>query len=106
MDRIFQNDDTAAFRGEQDSFIKINRPGGLGDGVVITKVEFKCGNLPIKTFGDGTGEVSFPIYIDLVANETKNLERINYCYMKCYDVNGLGKTCIGTIQFCAERRVV
>lgn len=106
LQRIFQNDDTGAFRTGNNHFLKINRPNGLGDDVVITKVELKCGNLPIMTFGDGTDVVTFPIGIDLTASQTKALEPINNCYIKCYDVNGLGKTCIGTIQFIADRRVI
>lgn len=106
LSRIFQNDDTGAFRSENEYFLKINRPKGLGDNVVITKVELKCGNLPIMTFGDGTEAVTFPIGVNLTATQTKGLEPVNNCYVKCYDVNGLGKTCIGTIQFIADRRVI
>lgn len=106
LPQIFQNDDSGAFRGENDNFLKINRPKGLGDDVVITKVELKCGNLPIITVGDGTEAVTFPIGIDLTASQTAGLEPINNCYVKCYDVNGLGKTCVGTIQFVANRRVI
>lgn len=106
LQRIFQNDDTGAFRSENEHFLKINRPKGLANDIVITKLEFKCGNLPIMTFGDGTEPLTFPIGIDLTASQTKSLEPINCCYIKCYDVNGLGKTCTGTIQFIADRRVI
>lgn len=106
LQSIFQNDDTGAFRAASEHFLKINRPKGIGNDVVITKVELKCGNLPIMTFGDGTEAVTFPLGVDLTATQTRGLEPINSCYVKCYDVNGLGKTCVGTIQFIANRRII
>ena len=65
---IFKNDDTGAFRvGEDEYFLKINRPHGLADEIGIYKVEFKCGTLPIMTFGNGETEITFPIGINLTA---------------------------------------
>ena len=104
---IFKNDDTGAFRlGEDEYFLKINRPHGIADEIGIYKVEFKCGTLPIMTFGDGETEITFPIGINLTADQTKVLDTYNNCYMKCYDINGLGQTCTGTIAFKANKQVV
>lgn len=99
---IFKNDDTGAFRQEGSPFLRINRPKGLADEVVITKAEFKCGLLPVMVFENPT----FPIDINLTADQTKQLATTNYCYLKCYDKDGLGQTCEGTISFKAKTQVV
>lgn len=105
---IFKNDDTGAFRQDDSPFLRINRPKGLADDVVITKAEFKCGLLPIMTFEPEVGEesVQFPIDINLTAEQTAQLAATNYCYLKCYDKDGLGQTCEGTIAFKAKAQVV
>lgn len=96
---IFKNDDTGAFG---NNFLRINRPKGIADDVVITKVEFKCGLLPVMVFE----YPEFPIDINLTASQTKQLAATNYCYLKCYDKDDLGQTCEGTILFKAKAQVV
>lgn len=108
---VFKNDDTGAFRQSDDApFLRINRPSGLADNVGIYKAEFKIGNLPIMTFENIIEEVAqpltFPIDINLTADQTGNLEYNNNCYLRIYDVNGLRLTCNGTIAFIAKNEVV
>ena len=100
---IFKGDDTNAF-GNQ--FLRINRPSGLADDVGIYKAEFKCGVLPVMTFGDGTEEITFPIDVNLSADQTKLLGYENVGYLKVYDENGLGQTCVGNVTFRAKEQVV
>ena len=106
---IFKNDDTRAFRNDDD-FIRINRPRGLADDIDIYKAEFKCGNLPVFTFENIVDEQAqplvFPIGINLTAEQTKLLSYQNVCYLKVYDVNGYGQTCTGSISFIANSQVV
>lgn len=96
---IFKNDDTGAFG---NNFLRINRPKGIGDNVVISKAEFRCGMLPVMVFENP----EFPIDINLTASQTKQLAFTNYCYLKCYDEDDLGQTCEGTISFKAKAQVV
>lgn len=98
-DSIFKNDDTGAFG---NTFLRINRPNGIADDVVITKVEFRCGMLPVMVFENP----EFPIDINLTASQTKQLAATNCCYLKCYDENNLGQTCEGTISFKAKAQVI
>ena len=109
---IFRNDDTGAFKETDDApFIRINRPKvRQPDGTIVNlehvyKAEFKCGNLPLMTFGDGSSEIDFPIDIELVAAETSKLQKTD-CYLKVYDRKGLGETCRGTISFVVKDEVV
>ena len=108
---IYKNDDTGAFRLNGDApFLRINRPVGLADNVNIYKAELKIGNLPIMTFENIVEEVTqpliFPIDINLTAEQTKNLEYNNSCYLRIYDVDRLRLTCNGTISFVAKNEVV
>ena len=104
---IFKNDDTGAFG---NTFLRINRPSGLADDVDIYKAEFKCGDLPVMTFENIVEEtaqpLTFPIDINLTASQTKQLQYQNACFLKVYDVNGLGQTCEGSIIFNAKAQVV
>ena len=102
---IFKGDDTGAF-GNQ--LLRINRPSGIADDVVISKAELKCGTLPIMTFEPESGEttLSFPIDINLTATQTKQLQYTNNVYLKVYDENGLGVTCNGTVMFKANTEVI
>ena len=102
---IFKNDDTGAFGND---FIVIRRPKGLGDDIIISRVDFKCGPLPVMTFLPREGEetVRFPIRLNLTAEQTNLLNNTNYCYLKCYDKNGLGQTCEGPAVFRGKNREV
>lgn len=107
---IFKNDDTGAFRQDDNPFLRINRPSGLADNVDIYKAELKIGTLPIMVFENIVEEVAqpltFPIDINLDASQTVQLQYANNIYLKIYDVNGLGVTCNGTVSFEAKDEVV
>lgn len=108
---IFKNDDTRAFKRTGDApFIRINRPRGLADDIEIYKAEFKCGNLPVMVFENIVEEtpqpLQFPIDINPTADQTKQFQYQNTCYLKVYDVNGYGQTCNGSLSFIAKTQVV
>lgn len=86
---IFRGDDTNAFG---DSFITINLT--TESEVTITKAVFKSGKV-LKEFENPT----FPLQIDLTAEETTKLDPENRAFLAVYDENGLKRTCEGSLVF-------
>lgn len=93
---LFRGDDTDAFGS---SFITINIETEVE--VTITKAVFQCGTIK-KVFDDPT----FPLSVELTAEETKGLPANNLCYLAVYDSNGKKRTCSGSLQFSTQSQVV
>jgi hypothetical protein len=68
---------------------------------LISKAIFQCGAIR-KSFINP----SFPLEIELTAQETKLLQENNTGYLKVYDADGKGLTCDGYVQFTADNEVV
>lgn len=72
------------------------------DNWIVSKAEFKVGNLPKMTFKDPI----FPIDVTLDSSQTIGLKDINTCYMAIYDEEGRKQTLEGSWTFVAENEVV
>ena len=69
---------------------------------IISKAEFKVGNLPVMRFKDPI----FPMSISLTSEQTSNLKDVNTCYIAIYDEEGRKQTVDGSWTFQAEDEVV
>ena len=94
---IYKNDDTNAFGRH---WLVVNAPKGI-DSKLITKCEFQCGS-----FYHEEKNPEFPFYIDPSAEDTKKLDKNNYCFLKIYDSKGRGVTLEGTLKVIAKKQVI
>ena len=69
---------------------------------IISRAEFKVGNLPVMRFNDPI----FPLSIYLTSEQTINLKDVNTCYLAIYDDLGRKQTLSGSWTFQAEDEVV
>lgn len=97
MSAIYKGDNSGAF-GNNFITIKANIP----EGHVVSKAQFKVGNLPVMTFTNP----DFPIVVNLTPAQTRQLQQQNTCYLAVYDELGRKATCKGTITFVAKDEVV
>ena len=97
VEKYYKGDDYNAF-GENWVLIELDFP----EDWVISKAEFKVGNLPLMKFIDPV----FPIVVNLTSEQTINLKDVNTCYMAIYDEENRKKTLDGSWTFKAEDEVV
>lgn len=97
MTKYYKGDDFGSFREDWAS-IELDFP----EDWVISKAEFRVGNLPKMTFYDPI----FPIPINLDSSQTSNLKDVNTCYLAIYDEEDNKRTCEGSWTFVAEDEVV
>lgn len=97
MTKYYKGDDYDAFDQEWAE-IELDYP----EDWVISKVEFKVGDLPVLSFKDPV----FPITVNLSAAQTANLRDYNTCYMAMYDEKGRKQTLEGSWTFFANNEVV
>ena len=97
MGNYFKGDDFDAF-GQDWAQIELDFPPEW----VISKAEFKVGNLPVMIFYNPI----FPLSVGLSSSQTANLKDVNTCYLAVYDEEGRKKTCEGSWTFVAEDEVV
>ena len=69
---------------------------------VISRVEFRVGNLPTMVFKNPV----FPIPVNLSCYETERLKDFVTCYMAIYDTQGRKQTLEGSWTFKTKRRVI
>ena len=93
----YKGDDFNAF-DEEWALIVVDIP----EDWIVTKAEFKVGNLPKMTFPDPI----FPIPVNLDSSQSIGLKDVNTCYLAIYDYLGRKKTLDGSWTFVAEDEVV
>ena len=92
-----RGDDWNAF-GEEWALIEADIP----EDWVVTKAEFKVGDLPKMTFLNPV----FPIPVSLEGYQNKNLKDVVSCYLAIYDEEGRKKTLDGSWTFMTDEEVV
>ena len=97
VNRYYRGDDWNAF-GQEWAIIEVDIP----EEWVVSKAEFKVGNLPVMTFNNPV----FPLPVSLEAYQTENLKDIVTCYLALYDEQGRKQTCEGSWTFETEEEVV
>ena len=96
-ERYYKGDDFGAF-GEDWILIDPELP----DDWVVSKAEFRVGNLPVMRFLNPV----FPIPVNLTSEQSANLKDVNTCYLAVYDEEGRKRTLNGSWTFVAENEVV
>lgn len=96
-EKYYKGDDFDAFDQEWAQ-IELDFP----EDWIISKAEFKVGNLPVMRFTDPV----FPLDVNLTSEQTVNLKDVNTCYMAIYDDLGRKQTLSGSWTFQAEDEVV
>lgn len=96
MAEIYKNDDTRAFG---NAFLTIKLKSETE--VAISKAVFQCSDVR-KEYENPT----FPLIVNLTAEETAKLGNHNTCYLAVYDEYGYKQTCKGSLSFCAINEVV
>ncbi len=97
MTTYFRGDDWNSF-GQEWVEIQADVPSDW----IISKAEFKVGNLPVMTFI----EPEFPIPVSLDASQTSILKDVNVCYLAIYDEYGRKQTLEGSWTFVTEAEKV
>ena len=95
--RYYRGDDWNSFNQEW-ALIEVDVP----EDWVISKAEFKVGNLPVMTFNNPI----FPLSVSLEAYQTKNLKDVTTCYVAIYDEQGRKQTLNGSWTCTTEEEVV
>ena len=93
----YRGDDWNAF-GQEWAKINVDIP----EDWVVSKAEFKVGNLPVMTFCNP----EFPLSVSLESYQTKNLKDINICYLAIYDEFGRKLTLDGSWTFTTKEEKV
>ena len=96
-EKYFKGDDFNAF-GQDWVLIECDFP----EDWVISKAEFRVGNLPVMRFPNPI----FPLSVSLTSEQSANLKDVNTCYLAIYDEEGRKQTVDGSWTFQAENEVV
>ena len=90
-DSIFKGDDIGAFGGKIT--VNLKNPNDY----VITRVEFQCGSYYRNIINP-----IFPLEFKPTREDTAKFSTTNVCYLRVYDLNGLRRTCKGTMIIQAQ----
>ena len=86
---LYRGDDSGAF-GQQLLKVEVNNPHEL----IISRLDIKIGDTIVIPVNNPT----FPLFINLTAQQTAILKDSNKITFACYDQFGLKKTCKGYVS--------